>query len=424
MSEITKALVRRVWDSRGRPTIEAEVRTGTGHIGRAISPAGASRGLHEALERRDNTEAHGGLDVKEAVAHFNSNVSPRLAGLEISNQLACDDLLMAVAGKGKALLGTNVTTSVSTAIARAAASVSGMDLWQYLNVGSVSRIPRPIVQMFGGGAHADSRVEIQDFAIICVGASNFEEACDWSAEIFRSCLSFMRQRGKHVGVADEGGIWPDFDCNEHILEALTRSIELAGFRTPSDVGIALDVAAGGLYRAGRYRGSEDGFGSYDTPQFLDWLTRLVETFPIVSLEDPFAESDVEGFSALYSAYGAQLQIIGDDLCATSSLRISGSAGMCNAVLIKPNQVGTISESIDAANAAKKSGLTTIVSTRSGDTEDTAISHIAVGWGASQIKLGGFTRSERLCKVNELLRIGEALGTGSNLQPFPQYERVV
>ncbi len=401
---------RRVWDSRGRPTVEAEVTLKDGAKGRAIAPAGASKGTREALELRDGGNPFGGLDVLQAVGHINGEIAKALIGTDAENQFALDQTLIALDGtENKTRLGANATLAVSMAAAHAMAQASGLALYRYLGQGKVGRLPMPQIQIFGGGAHAGRRVDVQDFMVVCPGASSFAQALEWTAEVYRHAGLLMAQRGSLFGVADEGGWWPDFSSNEQALEMLVLSIERAGFIPGEQVAIALDIAASEFGKLGQYRlGLESR--ALDSDGLIEMLLGWIAKYPIVSIEDPLAEDDPEGFARFTKAIGDRLQIVGDDFLVSSSklIREAANIGAANTVLLKPNQRGTLSETLEAWKVAQELGYAAIVSARSGETEDTTIVDLAIGWNVGQLKVGSFARSERMAKWNHALRIEEEL----------------
>jgi enolase len=402
---------RRVWDSRGRPTVEAEVRLRGGAIGRAIAPAGASRGTHEAIDLRDGGPGLGGMDVSLAVGHVNGDIAARLTGMDAADQRAVDAALIALDGTPtKSRLGGNATIAVSMAVLHAAAAGAGLPLHAHLAQDRPVRLPLPEIQIFGGGAHAGRRVDIQDFMVMPLGARSFAQALDMTAEVYRAAGLLMQEAGRLQGVADEGGFWPAFDSNEEALGMLVRAIERAGFTPGDDVAISLDIAASEFGADGRYtlgldRRQLDRDGMID--MLLDWCRR----YPIASVEDPLAEDDPDGMRAFTAVAGHRIQVIGDDFLVTNAERVREAARSraCNAVLIKPNQAGTVTETHVAFEAGMGAGFGTIVSARSGETEDVTIVHLATGWNAGQLKVGSFARSERMCKWNEALRLEESLG---------------
>ena len=416
MSEahIARIVGRRVWDSRGRPTVEAEVFLEDGTSGRAIAPAGASTGTHEAVELRDGGPAFGGLGVDRAVANVNSEIAAALRGMPIADQAAIDRRLIAADGsKNKARLGANAIIAVSMAALHASAAARHEPLWRVLAEGGPVSLPMPMIQIFGGGAHAGGRIDIQDFLVVPVGAASFAEALSMTARVYAAAGELMAERGRRRGVADEGGWWPEFDANTQALDTLVQAIGRAGFAAGSDIGIAVDVAATQFYRDGRYRLAADG-AELDTAGLVDMLAEWCRHYPIVSVEDPLAEDDDAGMASITAKIGGRVQVIGDDYLVTSAMRVEVAAarGACNAVLIKPNQAGTVTEARAAFDAARAAGWRTIVSARSGETEDVTIVHLAVGWNAGQLKVGSFARSERMAKWNEGLRIEEALGAAA------------
>ena len=411
---IASVRARRVWDSRGRPTVEAEVTLAGGATGRAIAPAGASRGAREAVDLRDGGARFGGLGVDQAVANVNGGIAKALAGLDACNQFAVDTTLIHLDGTpNKAFLGGNATVAASVAVAQAAAAARGVPLWRYLAGDADVSLPLPEIQIFGGGAHAQRALDLQDLMVMPVGATSFADAIAMVAEIYRAAGSLMADAGKLAGVADEGGFWPAFATNEEALITLVRAIERAGFRPGQDAALSLDVAATELGRNGRYTLALEG-RTLDrhqmTQMLLDWLDR----FPVASIEDPFGEDDGEGWTMFARAAAGRVQIVGDDYLTTNAPRVRQAAAdrSCNAVLIKVNQAGTLTEAKAALDAGTHAGFGTIVSARSGETEDVAVAHLAVGWNAGQLKVGSFARGERTAKWNEVLRIEEALGSAA------------
>ena len=402
---IQQIQARRIWDSRGRPTVEVEVCLQDGSTGRGVAPAGASRGSREALELRDGGPLLGGLGVSQAVAHVNGEIAQALQGVDALNQKDADQLMIELDGTPlKSRLGANATIATSLAIAQAAAVSQTMPLWRYLSKGEAVSLPMPQIQIFGGGAHAGRRVDIQDFLVMPIGAQSFDEALVMVANVYHAAGRLMEQRGKRLGVADEGGWWPDFSSNEEALQTLTLAIEAAGY-AHEQVSIAIDVAASEFGSRGEYTLGLDK-RIYSTEEWLEVLLRWVNTYPIISVEDPFAENDTAGMQAFTRAVGERLQVIGDDYLVTSVALIEAAVRdkACNAVLLKPNQVGTLTETHQAMLSARAAGMGMVVSARSGETEDTAIVHLATGWNTGQLKVGSFARSERMAKWNEGLRI--------------------
>jgi len=410
---------RRVWDSRGRPTVEAEVELESGAVGRAIAPAGASTGSGEAVDLRDSD----GSDVRGAVANVNGCIDQALVGADVEDQEHIDRLLLDADGTpDKRRLGGNALIAVSMATLHAAAAAHGGPLWRYL-APDATCLPLPEIQIFGGGAHAARRIDIQDLMVVCPPARSFAEALDRTAAIYRAAGVYLADRNLLQGVADEGGYWPAFGSNEEALDALVRAIESVGLVPGSDAAISLDIAASQFGSAAGYRLGGDG-RVLDTDGVIELLERWIERYPIISIEDPLAEDDCEGFQRFTAAFGSKVQVIGDDLLVTNAARVrhAGVARLCTGVVIKPNQAGTITETRAALAAARESGMAAIVSARSGETEEGTIVHLAVGWKAGQLKVGSFSRSERMAKWNEALRIEEAIGPAATLaRPFRKFQ---
>lgn len=410
---IRSVIGRRIWDSRGRPTVEVEVELSSGVRGRGIAPAGASRGSHEAIDLRDGGRALGGWGIDHALGSVNGPIAAALRGRDSTDQCDVDQQLIELDGtRTKSKLGGNATIATSLAVLDAAARARGLPLWRHLAGDADVRLPLPQIQIFGGGAHAGRRIDIQDLLVMPLDAASFDEAMVMTAEVYRAAGERMERLGRRMGVADEGGWWPAFSSNEEAIETLAASIEDAGYRN-GEVAIALDVAASEFGREGRYTLALEN-RAYDTESWLRILESWVRRYPIVSVEDPVAEDDVEGMRAFTSAVGARVQVIGDDYLVTDEDRVHAAAadGACNAVLLKPNQAGTITETVAAMRLAKSLGWGTIVSARSGETEDVAIAHLAVGWDTGQLKVGSFSRSERMAKWNEALRIESQLGSAA------------
>ena len=410
MARILDIKGRRVWDSRGRATVEAEVIVGRGTTplasGRAIAPAGASTGSGEAKA----------LDVAIAVKNINTLIRDALRALSVADQQAIDERLIELDGTAdKRRLGANAMVAVSLACAHADAAAQKIPLWKKFAQDRRVALPVPQIQIYGGGAHARGRIDIQDIMVICTGAGSFSEALEWTAQIYAAAGARLAKKGALQGVADEGGYWPAFKTNEEGLSELVGAIADAGLEPGVDASIALDVAATQLYRGGRYQLVLEN-RTLTAEQLHSILLRWIERYPIVSIEDPFAEHDTAAMQAFTKAAGDKIQIVGDDFFVTSAERVKNANGACNTVLLKPNQIGTLTETLACWDAARAAGYRAIVSARSGETEDVSIVHLAVGWGVGQLKVGSFSRSERMAKWNEGLRIEEALG--AKALPFP------
>ncbi len=415
---IARLIGRRIWDSRGRPTVEVEIHSTAGHIGRSSAPAGASRGSNEAIDLRDGGPEFGGWGVNQAVANVNGPISRALIGMDATDQSSIDQVLIELDGTpNKSRLGGNATIATSMAALQLAAASQRLPLWRYLAQGTPVRLPLPEIQIFGGGAHAGKRLDIQDLMVMPIGARSFDDALVMAAEVYRIAGQTMAETHRLAGVADEGGWWPLFDSNEEALEVLSRSIERAGYGN-GQVGISLDIAASQFGSDGRYRTNLD-HREYSADEWLEVLLGWVRRYPILSVEDPFAEDDLPGMQAFNAAVGDRIQVIGDDFLVTNAQRVISAARQhaCNAVLLKPNQAGTITEMRNALKAARDAGFGTIVSARSGETEDVTIVHLAVGWNIGQLKVGSFARSERMAKWNEGLRIEEELGADSRFAGY-------
>lgn len=414
MTKISSVKGRRVWDSRGNPTVEVDVVLENGCLGRAIAPAGASRGAREAIDLRDGGKALRGKDVSQALSNVNGLIAQTLIGLDANDQQAADDAIVDLdASPMKEVLGGNATVAASLAVLHAAAADAQKPLWRHVadSYGQTPSIPLPEIQIFGGGAHAGRRVDIQDFMIMVPGAASFDEVMEITNEVYFAAGDIMASRGKAAGIADEGGWWPMFESNEEALETLVSAIEKAGEIPGERVVISLDVAASEFGKAGRYRlALEDREMSSEA--LIDMLGRWLDSYPIVSIEDPVGEDDPAGMIEFTRRFGDRVQIIGDDYLVTNAalLEEAAGAGACNAVLIKVNQVGTVSEAIKTFDVARNAGFGAVVSARSGETEDVSISHLATGLGGGQLKVGSFQRSERMAKWNECLRIQDDLGT--------------
>ncbi|MEO1246868.1 MAG: enolase C-terminal domain-like protein [Pseudomonadota bacterium] len=422
MSKISGILARRVWDSRGNPTVEAEVTLDSGVTGSAIAPAGASRGAREAIDRRDGGESLRGMNVSGALASITEIIAPALVGKDVADQDSLDDVIVSLDNSPlKTNLGGNATVAVSLALMHAAAADCRKPLWRHIadHYQRTPSIPLPEIQIFGGGAHAGRRVDIQDFMIMVPGATSFDEVLEVTNEIYFAAGDIMASKGRLAGVADEGGWWPAFDSNEEALETLVAAIEKAGEKPGERVVISLDIAASEFGQEGLYRlALEDR--ELDSGGLIDLLGRWIDDYPIASIEDPLGEDDEAGTIEFTRRFGDRIQIIGDDFVVTRADLIAraAAAGACNAVLVKVNQVGTLTEAVRAFETGSNAGWRAVVSARSGETEDVTISHLATGLGCGQLKVGSFTRSERLAKWNECLRIQNALGAESFVAGAP------
>jgi len=416
LTAITSTSCHRVWDSRGHPTVEVEVWLENGATGRGIAPAGASRGTREAVDLRDGGNRLRGKDVQGALDAVRSRIAPAIAGLDVADQGAVDAAILALDPSPlKDHIGGNATVAVSLAVLNAGAAAAQKPLWRHVAdlYGQAPSIPLPEIQIFGGGAHAGRRVDVQDFMVMVPGAADFGEALEITSEIYYAAGDIMSRRGTRAGVADEGGWWPVFDSNEQALETLVEAIELAGEKPGERVVISLDIAASEFGKQGVYRlALEDR--TLDSAALIEMLGGWLDAYPIASIEDPLGEDDPEGMADFTRRYGERVQIIGDDYLVTNAGLVEQAAqdGACNAVLVKVNQVGTISEAVQTFHAARAAGYGAIVSARSGETEDVSISHLATGLGCGQLKVGSFTRSERMAKWNECLRIAAQAGSGS------------
>ena len=422
MSEISSVIGRRVWDSRGVPTVETEITLADGKKGRAIAPSGASRGTREALELRDGGSAIGGKDVTKACAHINGPIAAALRGLDATDQAAIDATLLTLDDSPlKDRMGGNALVATSLAALHAGAAATEQSLWRYIasSCGTTPSLPLPEIQIFGGGAHAGRRVDIQDFMVMVPGASDFEEVMTITREVYFAAGDIMARRGKLAGIADEGGWWPQFDSNEEALETLTEAITLAGESPGENVVISLDIAASEFGTKGKYQLALEN-RTLTSDQLIDLLGNWLDRYPIASIEDPLAEDDKEGMIAFTKAHGQNVQIIGDDYFVTNEALVKEALddNAANAVLIKVNQIGTVTEALATFQTAQEAGWGTIISARSGETEDASISHLSVGLGGGQLKVGSFQRSERMVKWNECLRIQDEIGADAFVKGTP------
>ena len=421
MSDIARVIGRSVWDSRGRPTVEVEVHTSSGAMGRAIAPAGASTGSGEALDLRDGGRAFRGYGVNQAVGNVNQVIAPALCGQDVTQQASIDNALVILDGTShRQRLGGNAMIATSLAIAHAAAAHSNQPLWSYLANGRPLQFPTPEVQIFGGGAHAQGHMDLQDFMVVPHGASSFREAMEWVAEVYLAAGDYMDAMGRRMGVADEGGYWPAFDSNEAAIEALVSAIENAGFSTAQQISVSLDIAATQIYREGAYHLKKEA-KALSPDAWCALMLSWVKSYPIIMIEDPFVETDVVRHAELLANMPKGVQLVGDDLLVTqvSNMAVAEEHKACNTLLCKPNQVGTLTEARAAYQQATSNGWSTVMSARSGETEDVSIVHLALGWDIPQFKVGSFARSERMAKWNEMLRIEDTCGqsTYAGYQPW-------
>lgn len=415
MTIIVDVYAREILDSRGNPTVEAEVTLADGSIGRAAVPSGASTGSYEALELRDGDKRrYGGKGVEKAVANINDTIGPELEGFDATEQMEIDNLMIELDGTpNKEKLGANAILAVSLACAKAAAKSLGLPLYRYIGGTWAHVLPVPLMNILNGGAHADNNVDIQEFMIAPVGAVTFAEALRMGAEVFHSLRSVVRKKGLNTAVGDEGGIAPDLKSNDEALDLIVNAIEVAGYKPGEEVLIALDAAASEMYKEGVYVFEGEG-KKRSSDEMVGFWADLVSKYPIISIEDGLAEDDWDGWKKMTEAIGGRVQIVGDDLFVTNTERIERGikSGVANSVLIKVNQIGTLTETLAAIDMAHRAGYTAVVSHRSGETEDVTIAHIAVATNSGQIKTGAPSRTDRVAKYNELLRIEDLLDEAS------------
>ena len=425
MSEIVDITGREILDSRGNPTIEVEVVLASGAEGRAAVPSGASTGSGEALELRDGEKRrYGGKGVRQAVKNVEQVIGPELKGADALDQTAIDRTLCLLDGTPqKETLGANAILGVSLACARAAADDLGLPLFRYLGGPGARTLPVPLMNVVNGGAHADNRLDFQEFMLVPAGLPSFAEALRAGAEIFHTLKRLLHEQGLATGVGDEGGFAPDLAGAEATLALLVKAIETAGYRPGADVWLALDVAASGLWREGRYRAPGEGV-EWKTEELIEVYERLAARFPIVSIEDGLREDDWDGWVTLTRRLGDRLQLVGDDVFVTNPARLADGIqrGAANAILIKVNQIGTLTETLEAVELARTAGYGVVISHRSGETEDTFVADLAVGVNAGQIKTGSLSRSDRVAKYNQLLRIEEWLGDAARWPGAAVFER--
>jgi enolase len=420
LSEIDKVHARQILDSRGNPTVEVDVVLKSGAAGRAAVPSGASTGEFEAVELRDGGDAWAGKGVTKAVANVNGELADAARGLDPADQGSLDRAMVELDGTAnKGRLGANAILGVSLAAAKAAAAEAGLPLWRYLGGEAAHLLPVPMMNVLNGGAHADNRIDFQEFMVVPVGASSFSEGLRTGAEVFHALKRTLHDRGLSTAVGDEGGFAPDLDSNEAALEALVAGIEAAGYRPGEEVAIALDPATSELYQDGAYLLEHEG-RTLSSQDLTGYWADLASRYPIVSIEDGLDEEDWDGWRLLTERLGDRVQLVGDDLFVTNTerLRRGIDTGAGNSILVKVNQIGTLTEALDAVRMAQEAGFTAVMSHRSGETEDTTIADLAVATGCGQIKTGAPSRSDRVAKYNQLLRIEEALGADATYRGRP------
>ncbi len=415
MSFIQDIHARQILDSRGNPTIEVDVVTENGKLGRAAVPSGASTGIHEAVELRDGDKSvYGGKGVLKAVDNVNDIIADQLIGWSVNDQTGIDAQLIELDGtdnKGK--LGANALLAVSMAVAKAAALESNLPLYRYLGGVNATVLPIPLMNILNGGVHADNKIDYQEYMIVPVGAESFSEGLRWGVEIFHELKKVLKKKGFSTNVGDEGGFAPDIQSNEEAIETVLMAIESAGYKVGEQIGIALDAASSEMFKDGKYKFYKSSQKEITSDEMVEYWTSWVNKYPIISIEDGMAEEDWDGWKKLTDAIGKRVQLVGDDLFVTNTkiLQRGIDNGVANSILIKVNQIGTVTETINAVQLAQTNGYTTIMSHRSGETEDTTIADLAVALNCGQIKTGSASRTDRLAKYNQLIRIEEALGTG-------------
>ena len=412
MTEIKSVKAREIVDSRGNPTVEADVILSNGVVGRAAVPSGASTGSREAIELRDGGSRYLGKGVLKAVDNVNGAIAKAIIGKDASDQADIDRIMIELDGTdNKANLGANALLAVSMATAHAAAKDAGLPLYQYLGKADSYKLPVPMMNIINGGAHADNSVDLQEFMILPVTAPSMADAIRYGAEVFHNLKSVLKKRGLNTAVGDEGGFAPDLASNEQAIEVILEAIDKAGFKVGQDIWLGLDVASSEFYHDGKYVLESEG-KKFSSEEFTAYLENWVNQYPILSIEDAMAEGDWAGWKHLTNVLGSRVQLVGDDLFVTNTkiLQEGIDKGIANSILIKVNQIGTLTETIDAINMAHRAGYTSVISHRSGETEDSTIADLAVATNAGQIKTGSLSRSDRIAKYNQLLRIAEQLGS--------------
>jgi enolase len=413
MSNISEIRAREVIDSRGNPTVEAEIVLADGSEGRAIVPSGASTGEHEAMELRDgDNQRYVGKGVLKAVENVNGEIADALAGFDAADQRALDQKMIDLDGtENKGRLGANAILAVSMAAARAAAACYKLPLYRYLGGAGANTLPTPMMNILNGGAHADNNVDFQEFMVMPVGAESFSDALRWGVEVFHTLKGVLKKRGYNTAVGDEGGFAPSVKSNVEAIEVVLEAIQQAGYKPGEEIAIALDPACSELFKDGKYIFKKSDKSSKSSEEMVDYWAKWARDYPIVSIEDGLAEDDWAGWEMLTKELGGKIQLVGDDLFVTNVERLQEGIDrkVANSILIKVNQIGTVSETLDSIDLARRNGYTSIISHRSGETEDTFIADLAVATGAGQIKTGSASRTDRIAKYNQLLRIEEALG---------------
>jgi len=412
MSYISDIHARQILDSRGNPTIEVDVITEDGQLGRAAVPSGASTGIHEAVELRDNDKkVYMGKGVLKAVSNVNDIIAEQLIGYPVNDQTGIDKKLIELDGtENKGKLGANALLAVSMAAAKAAAQESDLPLFRYLGGVNATVLPMPLMNILNGGVHADNKIDYQEYMIVPMGAETFSEALRWGVEVFHNLKSVLKKKGYSTNVGDEGGFAPDIQSNEEAIETVLQAIETAGFKAGKEIGIALDAASSEMFKNGKYKFYKSSGKEISSDEMVAYWTEWVNKYPIISIEDGMAEEDWDGWKKLTDAIGHKVQLVGDDLFVTNTkiLQRGIDNGIANSILIKVNQIGTLTETINAVQLAQTNGYTTIMSHRSGETEDTTIADLAVALNCGQIKTGSASRTDRIAKYNQLLRIEEML----------------
>jgi enolase len=413
MDRISNIYAREVLDSRGNPTVEVEVSTELGAFGRAIVPSGASTGVHEAVELRDgDKDRYLGKGVLKAVKNVNEEIAPELVGMDVFSQREIDYKMIKLDGtENKGRFGANAILGVSLAVAKAAADSLGQPLYKYIGGANAYVIPTPMMNIINGGEHADNNVDFQEFMIMPVGADTFKEAIRMGAEVFHNLKAVLHAKGMNTAVGDEGGFAPNLKSNEEAIQVIIEAVEKAGYKPGEDVKIAMDVASSEFYNDGQYTLAGEGGKTFTNKEFVDFLAELVDKYPIISIEDGLDQDDWEGWDYLTEKLGDKVQLVGDDFFVTNTKRLAKGIerGDANSILIKVNQIGTLTETLEAIEMAKEAGYTAVVSHRSGETEDTTIADIAVATNAGEIKTGSASRTDRIAKYNQLLRIEDELG---------------